>query len=34
MANGAFGGNKPARPQRTPLQALLYWTVGAGRLGR
>jgi penicillin-binding protein 1A len=30
MANGTFGGNRPAKPQRTPLQALLYWTVVLG----
>src|SRR4051812_22951749 len=33
MANGTFGGNKPAKPQRTPLQALLYWTVVLGVWG-
>ncbi|OYX67176.1 MAG: penicillin-binding protein [Caulobacter sp. 32-67-35] len=25
MANGTFGGNRPATPTRTPLQALVYW---------
>ena len=30
MANGTFGGNKPAKPQRTPLQALFYWAVVLG----
>src|SRR3954471_11067365 len=33
MANGTFGGNRPAKPQRTPLQALLYWTVVLGVWG-
>ncbi|NGM51982.1 penicillin-binding protein 1A [Caulobacter sp. 602-2] len=33
MANGAFGGNKPAKTQRTPLQALLYWTTVLGVWG-
>ena len=33
MANGTFGGNRPAKPQRTPLQALLYWTIVLGVWG-
>ena len=33
MANGTFGGNRPAKPQRTPLQALLYWTTVLGVWG-
>lgn len=33
MANGPFGGNKPAKPQRTPLQALLYWSTVVGVWG-
>ena len=33
MANGPFGGNKPAKPQRTPLQALVYWGTVLGIWG-
>ena len=33
MANGPFGGNKPAKPQRTPLQALVYWGTVLGVWG-
>jgi penicillin-binding protein 1A len=33
MANGPFGGNKAARPQRTPLQALVYWGTVIGVWG-
>ena len=33
MANGPFGGNKPAKPQRTPLQALVYWGSVVGVWG-
>jgi penicillin-binding protein 1A len=33
MANGPFGGNKAARPQRTPLQALVYWGTVLGVWG-
>lgn len=33
MANGPFGGNKPAKPQRTPLQALIYWGTVVGVWG-
>jgi penicillin-binding protein 1A len=33
MANGPFGGNKPAKPQRTPLQALVYWGAVLGVWG-
>ncbi|MGR4862693.1 transglycosylase domain-containing protein [Caulobacter sp. LARHSG274] len=33
MANGTFGGNKPAKPRRTPLQALVYWMVVLGVWG-
>ncbi len=33
MANGPFGGNKPAKPQRTPLQALIYWGTVLGVWG-
>jgi penicillin-binding protein 1A len=33
MANGPFGGNKPAKPQRTPLQALFYWSTVLGVWG-
>ena len=33
MANGTFGGNGPAKPQRTPLQATLYWGTVLGVWG-
>ncbi|WP_297514174.1 transglycosylase domain-containing protein [uncultured Caulobacter sp.] len=33
MANGPFGGNKAAKPQRTPLQALVYWGTVVGVWG-
>ena len=33
MANGTFGGNRPAKPQRTPLQAMLYWGTVLGVWG-
>ncbi len=33
MANGAFGGNKPAKTSRTPLQAALYWATVLGVWG-
>lgn len=33
MANGTFGGNRPAKPQRTPLQAALYWSAVLGIWG-
>jgi penicillin-binding protein 1A len=33
MANGPFGGNRPAKPQRTPLQALVYWGTVLGVWG-
>ena len=33
MANGPFSGNKAARPQRTPLQALVYWGTVLGVWG-
>ena len=33
MANGTFGGNRPAKPQRTPLQAALYWGAVVGVWG-
>jgi penicillin-binding protein 1A len=33
MANGTFGGNRPAKPQRTPLQAMLYWGTVVGVWG-
>ncbi|ADG08723.1 penicillin-binding protein 1A [Caulobacter segnis] len=33
MANGPFGGNKPAKPQRTPFQALVYWGTVLGIWG-
>ena len=33
MANGPFGGNKPAKTQRTPLQALVYWGTVLGVWG-
>ena len=33
MANGPFGGNKAAKPQRTPLQALVYWGTVLGVWG-
>ena len=33
MANGPFGGNKPAKPPRTPLQALVYWGTVLGIWG-
>ncbi|MBU4436382.1 MAG: penicillin-binding protein 1A [Alphaproteobacteria bacterium] len=33
MANGPFGGNRPAQPQRTPLQAALYWGTVVGVWG-
>lgn len=33
MANGTFGGNRPAKPQRTPLQAALYWGTVVGVWG-
>ena len=33
MANGTFGGNRPAKPQRTPLQATLYWGAVVGVWG-
>lgn len=33
MANGPFGGNKPTKPQRTPLQALVYWGTVLGIWG-
>jgi penicillin-binding protein 1A len=33
MANGPFGGNKPAKTQRTPLQALVYWGTVLGIWG-
>ena len=33
MANGTFGGNRAAKPQRTPLQAALYWSAVLGVWG-
>lgn len=33
MANGTFGGNRPAKPHRTPLQAMLYWGAVLGVWG-
>jgi penicillin-binding protein 1A len=33
MANGPFSGNRPAQPQRTTLQATLYWGTVVGVWG-
>ncbi len=33
MANGTSGAHKPAKPQRTPLQAALYWGTVLGVWG-